>query len=98
MDLPLKKLFGTKDHKDLLIALLNGQLPAHDGLKLSLLDVKCTDAAGTRYAVDAGLRLGRARGAGVTIQEPRSKDRRRMPRSGGELASLSAAKVMRKGC
>jgi predicted transposase/invertase (TIGR01784 family) len=28
------------------------QLPPHDGLKLSILDVKCTDVAGTRYVVE----------------------------------------------
>ncbi len=28
------------------------QLPPHDGLKLSILDVKCTDALGTRYVVE----------------------------------------------
>ncbi len=71
MDLPFKKLFGTLEHKGLLIELLNAllrlpderrivdleylsgeQLPAHDGLKLSILDVKCTDATGTRYVVE----------------------------------------------
>ncbi len=71
MDIPFKKVFGTAEHKDLLIELLNAllrlptaarivaldylspeQLPAHDGLKQSILDVKCTDARGTRYVVE----------------------------------------------
>ena len=71
IDLPFKKLFGTQEHKGLLIELLNAllqlteatrivdiqylspeQLPTHDGLKLSILDVKCTDAQGARYIVE----------------------------------------------
>ena len=71
MDLPFKKVFGTREHKDLLIDLLNAllrlppearivglehlsgeQLPPRDGLKLSILDVKCTDARGARYVVE----------------------------------------------
>lgn len=71
LDLPFKKVFGTREHKDLLIELLNAllrlpdearivdleylsgeQLPAFDGLKLSILDVKCTDARGVRYVVE----------------------------------------------
>jgi predicted transposase/invertase (TIGR01784 family) len=71
LDLPFKKAFGTLEHKNLLIELLNDllrlppearivdleylsgeQLPAFDGLKLSILDVKCTDTQGARYVVE----------------------------------------------
>lgn len=70
-DVIFKKIFGEKDHKDLLIALLNSlleldeahriadieyltpeQLPQHPGLRLSILDVRCTDLRGTRYVVE----------------------------------------------
>jgi len=71
LDMPFKKLFGTIEHKNLLIELLNAllelsgngrivdleylsreQLPPLEGLKLSILDVKCQDASGTRYVVE----------------------------------------------
>jgi predicted transposase/invertase (TIGR01784 family) len=71
LDVPFKKIFGTVEHKNLLIELLNAllelsgdtrivdleylareQLPPLEGLKLSILDVKCRDAAGTRYVVE----------------------------------------------
>jgi predicted transposase/invertase (TIGR01784 family) len=70
-DFVFKRIFGTEQHKSLLIALLNALLElddAHrivdlsylapeqrvpvDGLKLSILDVKCTDAGGARYVVE----------------------------------------------
>lgn len=70
-DVIFKKIFGQKEHKDLLIDLLNAlleldeahkiadieylspeQLPPRKDLKLSILDVKCTDVRGTRYVVE----------------------------------------------
>ncbi len=70
-DFVFKKLFGTEEHKPLLIALLNGlleldeahrilavellspeQRPPVQELKYSIVDVKCTDARGTRYVVE----------------------------------------------
>ena len=70
-DFAFKKIFGTEEHKPLLIALLNGlleldeahrvvevellsseQRPAVQGLKNSIVDVKCVDARGTRYVVE----------------------------------------------
>jgi predicted transposase/invertase (TIGR01784 family) len=70
-DFAFKKIFGTEEHKPLLIALLNGlleldeahrvvevellspeQRPAVQGLKNSIVDVKCVDARGTQYVVE----------------------------------------------
>ncbi|WP_224361000.1 Rpn family recombination-promoting nuclease/putative transposase [Hyalangium versicolor] len=70
-DFAFKKIFGTEEHKPLLIALLNGllelddahrvvevhlltpeQRPAVQGLKNSIVDVKCVDARGTHYVVE----------------------------------------------
>ena len=70
-DFVFKRIFGTEEHKGLLIALLNALLELDDahrivdvtflppeqrvpieGMKLSILDVKCTDAGGARYVVE----------------------------------------------
>ncbi len=70
-DVVFKKVFGQKEHKALLIELLDSlleleeshriadieylspeQLPLRKDLKLSILDVKCTDLRGTRYVVE----------------------------------------------
>ncbi len=70
-DFVFKRIFGTEEHKDLLIALLNALLELDEphrivdvtflppeqrvpieGMKLSILDVKCTDAGGARYVVE----------------------------------------------
>ncbi|HVG57023.1 MAG TPA: Rpn family recombination-promoting nuclease/putative transposase [Hyalangium sp.] len=70
-DFVFRKIFGTEEHKPLLIALLNGlleldeahravevellspeQRPAVQGLKNSIVDVRCVDARGTRYVVE----------------------------------------------
>lgn len=70
-DVIFKKVFGQKEHKALLIDLLDSlleledthriadieylspeQLPLRKDLKLSILDVKCTDVRGTRYVVE----------------------------------------------
>lgn len=70
-DFAFKKIFGTEEHKPLLIALLNGlleldeahrlvevqllspeQRPTVQGLKNSIVDVKCVDARGTQYVVE----------------------------------------------
>lgn len=70
-DFVFKRLFGTEEHKDLTIALLNALLglegerrivdltflreeerPRVAEMKLSIVDVKCCDAGGTRYVVE----------------------------------------------
>jgi predicted transposase/invertase (TIGR01784 family) len=70
-DFVFKRIFGTVEHKSLLIALLNHMLELegerrildvqhlsgdqHVGipeLKLSIVDVKCTDASGRRFVVE----------------------------------------------
>ncbi|HSO00466.1 MAG TPA: Rpn family recombination-promoting nuclease/putative transposase [Candidatus Nanopelagicales bacterium] len=70
-DFVFKRIFGTEEHKGVLIAFLNHlleldephrivevellspeQRPAVDGLKNSIVDVKCIDARGTRYVVE----------------------------------------------
>jgi predicted transposase/invertase (TIGR01784 family) len=65
-DFVFKKLFGTEEHKPLLMALLNGLLeldeahrvvqvellPPVQELKYSIVDVKCTDARGAHYVVE----------------------------------------------
>ena len=70
-DFVFKRIFGTVEHKALLIALLNHMLELvgerrivdvqhlsgeqHVGipeLKLSIVDVKCTDASGRRFVVE----------------------------------------------
>lgn len=70
-DFVFKRIFGTEEHKGVLIAFLNHllelddphrivdvellspeQRPPVDGLKNSIVDVKCVDARGTRYVVE----------------------------------------------
>ncbi len=70
-DFAFKRIFGSEQHKDVLVAFLNDMLdldhphrivevellppeqrPAVDELKLSIVDVKCTDAAGVTYVVE----------------------------------------------
>jgi hypothetical protein len=65
-DFVFKKLFGTEEHKPLLMALLNGLLeldeahrvvqvellPPVQELKYSIVDVKCTDARGAHCVVE----------------------------------------------
>jgi len=70
-DFTFKRIFGSEEHKDVLIAFLNAvldldpphritavellppeQRPAVDALKLSIVDVKCTDARGITYIVE----------------------------------------------
>jgi predicted transposase/invertase (TIGR01784 family) len=73
-DFVFKRIFGTEEHKPLLIALLNHLLElegtrrirdlqhlsleqhvAVPELKLSIVDVKCTDASGRRFVVEMQL-------------------------------------------
>jgi predicted transposase/invertase (TIGR01784 family) len=70
-DFAFKRIFGSEEHKDVLVAFLNGMLdldephrivavellppeqrPAVAELKLSIVDVKCTDARGVTYVVE----------------------------------------------
>jgi predicted transposase/invertase (TIGR01784 family) len=70
-DFAFKRIFGSEQHKDVLVAFLNDMLdldaphrivevellppeqrPAVDELKLSIVDVKCTDARGVTYVVE----------------------------------------------
>ncbi len=70
-DFVFHRIFGTEEHKDLLVALLNAlleldpphqvvgvellspeQRPPVEGLKFSIVDVKCTDAQGITYVVE----------------------------------------------
>lgn len=70
-DFVFKRIFGSEEHKGVLIAFLNHllelddphrivdvellspeQRPSVDGLKNSIVDVKCVDARGTRYVVE----------------------------------------------
>ena len=70
-DFAFKRIFGSEDHKDVLVAFLNNMLdldeahrivsvnllppeqrPAVAELKLSIVDVKCTDARGATYVVE----------------------------------------------
>jgi predicted transposase/invertase (TIGR01784 family) len=70
-DFVFHRIFGTEEHKDLLVALLNAlleldpphqvvgvellspeQRPPVEGLKFSIVDVKCTDAQGVTYVVE----------------------------------------------
>src|SRR3954471_15110474 len=70
-DFVFKRIFGSEQHKDVLIAFLNDMLgldevhrivrvellspeqrPAVAELKLSIVDVKCTDARGATYVVE----------------------------------------------
>jgi predicted transposase/invertase (TIGR01784 family) len=70
-DVIFKKIFGQKQHKHLLVDLLNSlleldaahrivdleylspeQMPLRKDLKLSILDVKCTDATGAHYVIE----------------------------------------------
>ncbi|MCX4245748.1 Rpn family recombination-promoting nuclease/putative transposase [Paraliomyxa miuraensis] len=70
-DFAFKRIFGSDEHKDVLIAFLNDvleldqahritevellapeQRPVVDELKLSIVDVKCTDARGVVYVVE----------------------------------------------
>jgi predicted transposase/invertase (TIGR01784 family) len=70
-DFVFRKIFGSEEHKDLLIALLNDllelpvsqqiatvallppeQRPPVEGMKNSILDVKCRDAKGIEYVVE----------------------------------------------
>ena len=70
-DFAFKRIFGSEEHKDVLVAFLNDMLdldephrivtvellppeqrPAVAELKLSIVDVKCTDARGVTYVVE----------------------------------------------
>ncbi len=70
-DFAFKRIFGSEDHKDVLVAFLNNMLdldephrivgvellppeqrPPVAELKLSIVDVKCTDARGVTYVVE----------------------------------------------
>ena len=70
-DFAFKRIFGSEDHKDVLVAFLNNMLdldeahrilgvellppeqrPAVAELKLSIVDVQCTDAHGVTYVVE----------------------------------------------
>src|SRR5678816_3984581 len=70
-DFVFKRIFGSEQHKDVLVAFLNDMLgldeahrivkvellppeqrPAVAELKLSIVDVKCTDARGVTYVVE----------------------------------------------
>jgi predicted transposase/invertase (TIGR01784 family) len=70
-DFAFKRIFGSEEHKDVLVAFLNDileldephrivtvelippeQRPAVAELKLSIVDVKCTDARGVTYVVE----------------------------------------------
>ena len=70
-DFVFKRIFGTEEHKDVLLAFLNDvlepdathriasvellspeQRPKVDEMKLSIVDVFCTDMRGTRYVVE----------------------------------------------
>jgi predicted transposase/invertase (TIGR01784 family) len=70
-DFAFKRIFGSEEHKDVLVAFLNDMLgldephrivtvelippeqrPAIAELKLSIVDVKCTDARGVTYVVE----------------------------------------------
>jgi predicted transposase/invertase (TIGR01784 family) len=70
-DFTFKRIFGSEEHKDVLVAFLNDMLdldgphrivavellppeqrPAVAELKLSIVDVKCTDARGVTYVVE----------------------------------------------
>ena len=70
-DFAFKRIFGSEDHKDVLVAFLNNMLdldephrivrvellppeqrPPVPELKLSIVDVKCTDAHGVTYVVE----------------------------------------------
>ncbi|MCA9709550.1 MAG: Rpn family recombination-promoting nuclease/putative transposase [Myxococcales bacterium] len=70
-DFTFKRIFGSEEHKDVLIAFLNAMLdldephritavellppeqrPPVEELKLSIVDVKCTDARGITYVVE----------------------------------------------
>lgn len=70
-DFAFKRIFGSEEHKDVLIAFLNAMLdldPEHritdvellsseqrpmvEAFKLSIVDVKCTDARGVTYVVE----------------------------------------------
>jgi predicted transposase/invertase (TIGR01784 family) len=70
-DFTFKRIFGSEEHEDVLIAFLNAMLdldpphritavellppeqrPVVDALKLSIVDVKCTDARGITYVVE----------------------------------------------
>src|SRR5262249_44026153 len=76
-DFAFKRIFGSEDHKDILIAFLNHMLdldeahrsasvellppeqrPTVSELKLSVVDVKCTDAHGVTYVVEMQRREG----------------------------------------
>ncbi len=70
-DFAFKRIFGSEEHKDVLVAFLNHMLdldephrivsvellppeqrPAVEELKLSIVDVKCTDSRGVTYVVE----------------------------------------------
>src|SRR5512140_299558 len=70
-DFAFKRIFGSEDHKDVLVAFLNNMLdldephrivrvellppeqrPPVTELKLSIVDVKCTDTHGVTYVVE----------------------------------------------
>jgi len=70
-DFAFKRIFGSEEHKDVLVAFLNDMLdldaphrivtvellppeqrPSVEELKLSIVDVKCTDARGVTYVVE----------------------------------------------
>ena len=70
-DFAFKRIFGSEDHKDVLVAFLNHMLDLDEAhriasvellppeqrppvaeLKLSIVDVKCTDAHGVTYVVE----------------------------------------------
>lgn len=70
-DFVFKRIFGTEEHKDVVLAFLNDvleldaahriasvellspeQRPKVDEMKLSIVDVLCVDARGTRYVVE----------------------------------------------
>src|SRR5262245_22028024 len=70
-DFTFKRIFGSEEHKDVLVAFLNHMLDLDEAhriatvtllpaeqrppvaeLKLSIVDVKCTDARGVTYVVE----------------------------------------------
>ena len=70
-DFTFKRIFGSEEHKDVLVAFLNAMLgldephritavellppeqrPSVEALKLSIVDVKCTDVRGITYVVE----------------------------------------------
>jgi hypothetical protein len=66
-DFVFRRLFGTEEHKDLLLVLLNALLELDDELKFSIVDAKCRDAHGRVDRIIARLCRGVSTASNVGV-------------------------------